>query len=190
MKLYEDLPHHVMIKGKKHRVNLDFRNVLRMLDILADKTLTMEARELLAGRCVSRHPCEGLAFAVQSLIRGNDTRAVTDHKRVTSFDQDADMIRAAFLQAYGIDLWREKMHYMKFMDLLKNLPEDTQYMNIVGIRARPMPKATKYNREEREWLQNAKRQYALKESEEDRDRAYQRDVRSAFAGLMAMAQKG
>ena len=190
MKLYEDLPGTVEVRGKKHRVDLDFRNVLRMLDILADKSLTMEARETLAARCVSRHPCTGLAAAVQALIRGNETRAAVDHKKVTSFDQDADMIRAAFLQAYGIDLWRARLHWFQFMDLLKNLPEDTQYMNVISIRARPVPKPTKYNREEREWLMNAKKQYALTESEEDRERAYQRDVKNAFAGLMAMAKKG
>jgi hypothetical protein len=190
VKLYERLPRHVEVNGRRHRVDLDFRNVLRMMDILADKGLTDRAREVLAGRCVSKHPCRGLVDAVRELIKGNETKAVEDHKRVTSFEQDAGLIRAAFQQAYGIDLWRVKMHWFQFIELLQNLPEDTQYMTIVGIRARPMPKPTKYNRDEREWLRKAKAQYALTESEEDREKSYQREVKQVFAGLMAMAQKG
>ena len=49
-----------------------------------------------------------------------------------------------------------------------------------------MPKPTKYNREEREWLRKAKAQYALEETEEERERGYQRDVASVFKGLLSM----
>ena len=44
MKLWERLPESVTVGGKKYRVDLDFRNVLHMMDIMADDTLTPEAR--------------------------------------------------------------------------------------------------------------------------------------------------
>ena len=190
MKLQDRLPDEVTVGGRRIKVDLDFRNVLRMFDILQDKGLTFEAKERLAAKCVTRRAVPGVVDAVKALLAQKESKAVQDHKRVTSFDQDAGLIRAAFLQAYGVDLWTAKMHYLQFMELLQALPEDTQYMNVVGIRARPMPKPTKYNREERDWLRNAKAMYALEETEEERERGYQRDVVNVFRGLMSMIPKG
>ena len=186
MKLQERLPDEVRVNGRRVKVDLDFRNVLRMFDILQDEGLTPQAREMLAARCVTKHPIPGVVGAVQALLAQKETKAAQDHKRVTSFDQDAALIRAAFWQAYGINLWTAKLHWLQFMELMQGLPEDTQYMNVVSIRARPMPKPTKYNREEREWLRKAKAQYALEETEEERERGYQRDVASVFKGLLSM----
>lgn len=190
MKLQDRLPDTVQVNGRRIRVDLDFRNVLRMFDILADKGLTPGARETLAARCVTKHPVPGVVMAVRALLTQKESKGAQEHKRVTSFEQDAALIRAAFWQAYGIDLWTAKLHYLQFMELLQGLPDDTQYMNIIGIRSRPMPKPTKYNREERDWLRKAKAQYAIKESEEEKERSYQRDVANVFRGLMSMIPGG
>lgn len=188
MKLYEALPDEVRVGRKRYRVDLDFRNVLRMYDILGDDGLTPDAREYLAGKCVCKHPGPGLVDAVKALIAHKGK--ASDHKRVTSFEQDAGLIRAAFLQTYGVDLWHEKLHWLAFLDLLNGLPEDTQYMSVVGIRARPMPKPTKYNREEIAWLKKAKATYALEETEQEREQSYNQSVADLFHGLMAMIPKG
>ena len=189
MKLYENLPDEVRVGRRKYRVDLDFRNVIRMMEILQDDTLITGAREYRAARCVMKHPRKGALEAVKKLIFQGG-KPGEDHKRVTSFDQDAGMIRAAFLQAYGIDLWTARMHWLQFFELLQNLPEDTRYINVIGIRGRPMPKATKYNQEEREWLQKQKRLLALKETPQEQERNYQRDVANIFQGLAGMIPKG
>jgi hypothetical protein len=59
-------------------------------------------------------------------------------------------------------------------------------MEVVGIRAKPMPAPTKYNTEERQWLQKAKARYAVKQTEEETARNYDRGVQRVFAGLMGM----
>lgn len=48
---------------------------------------------------------------------------------------DAPYIVAAFQQAYGIDLTREKLHWFRFRALFAALPEDTLMAKIMGWRS-------------------------------------------------------
>ena len=48
MKLQEKLPNHIQVGKRKVRVDLDFRNVLNMIEILSQPDLMPEAREWLA----------------------------------------------------------------------------------------------------------------------------------------------
>lgn len=191
MKLYERLPDSVTAQGKEYRVDLDFRNVLRMMEIMARDDLVPEARDYLALKCVVRKPPKRYGPLMEELrkllfpARKND-----DGKRLTSFEQDANLIRAAFRQAYGIDLFRDRVHWLEFQALLSALPDGSRYSEVLGIRAREMPAATKYNQAEREWLAKAKAACALEMSEDERERAYAEGVRSLFAGLLAWAERG
>ena len=111
-------------------------------------------------------------------------------QKVTDFEQDAGLIRAAFRQAYGIDLYRDRLHWFEFTELLNAIPEGNRYSEVIGIRVRPMPAATKYNQKEREWLAKAKAGVALQMTEKERETRYQQDVSNIAAVLMAMANKG
>ena len=189
MKLQDRLPDSITVLGKRYKLDLDFRNVLRMIDILEQDDLIHEARTYLALRCVMRRPPRktGLIFAALRLMLFPAHKGEPG-KRLTSFEQDADLIRAAFRQAYGIDLYRDKLHWMEFQTLLAALPEGSRYSEVLGIRAREMPAATKYNQAEREWLAKAKAACALEMSDDDRQRAYAEGVKSVFAGLLAWAE--
>lgn len=187
MKLQDALPCGVTVDGKYYRLDLDFRNVLRMLDYLGRSDMLTEAREYNALRCVMRRPknVSKVLDAVRSMLFQKQPK--TDAKKVTDFIQDAPMIRAAFRQAYGIDLYRDRLHWIEFTELLNALPDDTRYTYVVGIRARPMPPATKWNAEERTWLMKAKADVALFASEEEREANYQRDVANIAAAILAWA---
>jgi len=190
MKLQERLPDSVRVAGRRYRLDLDFRNVLRLMNELGRDDVLPTVREYRALRCVMRRPPRRTApvmAAVRELLfpaRGS----VPAGKRLTSFEQDADLIRAAFLQEYGIDLWRDRLHWIEFSALLSALPEGSRYSDVLGIRARPMPKATKYNAEERRWLAHAKEACRLRLSDAEARAAYDEGVRNVFAVLMGMAQ--
>ncbi len=189
MKLQDRLPDSVTVLGKRYKLNLDFRNVLRMMETMERDDLIPAARTYLALKCVMKRPPRNpgpVLDAVRELLFPE--RKHGDGKRLTSFDQDADLIRAAFRQAYGINLYRDKLHWIEFSALLSVLPEGSRYSEVLGIRARPMPRATKYNQAEREWLAKAKAACALEMSEDDRERAYAEGVKSVFAGLLAWAE--
>jgi hypothetical protein len=192
MKLYERLPDRVTVDGHRYRLNLDFRNVLRMMDVMGRDDLLPGARDWLALRCIMRRPPRHtgpLMDAVRALLFPAH-KSGGDGKRITSFDQDADLIRAAFRQAYGIDLYRDRLHWLEFSALLAALPEGSRYSDVLGIRARPMPTPTKYNQQEREWLAKAKAACALEMNDNERAKAYEQGVKALFAGLIAWAEKG
>lgn len=195
MKLYESLPRHVTAGGKRYKVNLDFRNVLRMMDELDREDILPQAAQYLALKCVMRrvpkNTAEVLKAVTQVCFSSGKKRKSGDGKRLTSYTQDAGVIRAAFLQTYGIDLWTADLHWLQFRDLMEGLPsEGSRYAEIISIRGRPMPKPTKYNADERKWLIDAKKAYALEMTEAEQESQYQQDVLNVFNGLMSMIPKG
>ena len=189
MKLYERLPDGVTVDGKFYRMNFDFRNVLRMIEVLDTNNLMPEARAYNALHCVCKRPRNVLKVikAVKGLLFTGGRKT---GPRVTDFAQDAGLIRAAFRQAYGIDLYREKLHWFEFRELMSALPNDTRYSEVVGIRAKPIPAPTKFNQHEREWLVRAKADVALEMTEDEQKARYQQDVGQIAAFLMGMAEGG
>lgn len=190
MKLQDNLPEGVTVDGKFYRLDFDFRNVLRMMDELDRDDVMPEARSYNALKCLTNRPrnVEKVLQAVKDLLF--EQKPKKDAKKVTDFVQDAGMIRAAFRQAYGIDLYREKLHWVEFSELLNAIPEGSRYTEVIGIRTRPMPPATKWNAEERKWLLKAKADVALHLSEKEQAKQYEEDVAKVFAGLMNILAKG
>lgn len=193
MKLQDKLPDSITVKGKRIPLDLDFRNVLRLMETLDDKTLMPEAREYLALKCIMKRPPRDTTAAmmeVKALLFPPSKRKGEQPNKITDFVQDAGLIRSAFLQVYGVDLFTARMHWLQFTELLHNLPEGNRYTETVGIRARPIPTPTKYNQKEREWLIEAKAAVALEMSEEDAQKQYEAQVGNLFMGLMGMIKDG
>ena len=187
MKLQDKLPNHIQVGKRKVRVDLDFRNVLNMIEILSQPDLMPEAREWLALKCICKHPVKGMFPVVRRMLFPN-TKGKGE--RITDLEQDADLIVAAFRQAYGINLYRDQLHWFEFSALLSCIPEGSKYSEILSIRARPIPEATKYNEKERAWLVNAKAEFGLKMTDEEQEQKYKKDVQKIGAFLMALAGEG
>ena len=191
MKLQDKLPDAVVCGGKKYRVDLDFRNVLNMLDVLAQDDLIEGAKIYRAVRCVMKRPPRDDARCAEILgaVRGVCFKQSDKPRgpKMTDFEQDADVIRAAFLQEYGINLWHDRLHWCEFTALLDALPEGSRYTEILGIRSRPMPAPTKYNAELRAWLTKAKAEYAVRLTKREAENSYQNGLRLMAEGLLSLA---
>ena len=188
MKLSDRLPEGVTVDGRFYALDFDFRNVLRMMETLGNDDLIPDARDFLALKCLTKHP-KNVAKVLAEVKRLLFTGTPGSGERLTSFEQDAGLIRSAFRQVYGIDLFRDRITWFEFTELLQNLPEGNRYEEVLGIRARPLPSPTKYNAKEREWLLKAKQQHALHLSEAEAAKKYDADVGRVFAGISAMLQK-
>jgi hypothetical protein len=192
MKLQERLPDSVTVDGKTYAVDLDFRNVLALMDTLARDDIIEGAKAYRALKCVMKHPPKNAAAVLLELkkILFPEQKKQAEHKKITDFEQDADLIRAAFMQAYGINLFRDRLHWLEFTCYLSGLPEGSRYCDILGIRARPMPNPTKYNAEERQWLMKAKAEYALQMTDKEQREQYARNVGNLASVLIAWAGMG
>lgn len=192
IKLYEHLPRGVAVDGKYYKCDFDYRNVLKMLDIMQRDDIYPPARDYLCAKCLCKPPknARNVYVALLSMLFDKPPEGgAKAAERITSFEQDAGLIRAAFRQVYGIDLYREKLTWFEFGELLNGLPEGSKYQEVLGIRARPLPPPTKYNAKEREWLINAKRAVALHLTDAEQARKYDKDVSRIFSGLLSMIPK-
>lgn len=192
MKLFESLPKGIKVGRRFFKCDFDFRNVLKMLEVMQREDIYPTARDYLCAKCLISHrmTLKTASEAYKELCHVLfGERPETDGKRLTSFEQDAPLIRAAFRQVYGIDLFRDRLTWFEFTELLHGLPEGNRYEEVIGIRARPMPTPTKYNAKEREWLLQAKQSVALHLTDAEQVRKYDQDVSKIFAGLMTMIPK-
>ena len=187
MKLQDRLPDGVEVDGRFYKMDFDFRNVLKMIEVLDREDLMPEARAHKALLCLQKRPKNAVKVleAVKGLLFSAPRKK--GGQKVTDFVQDAGLIRAAFRQAYGIDLYRDRLHWIEFTELLNAIPEGSRYSEVVGIRVRPMPAATKWNQHEREWLAKAKADVALEMTDKERADKYEQDVANIANILMAWA---
>lgn len=191
-RLYERIPEGITVEGRYYKCDFSFRNVLKMLEIMQREDIYPDARDYLCLKCVVSHikrvknASEAYRVLCDLLF---EKRPETGAKRLTSYEQDAPLIRAAFRQVYGIDLFRDELTWFEFTELLQGLPEGNRFEDVVGIRARPLPAPNKYNAKEREWLIKAKADVALHMTDVEAAKKYDADVGKIFAGLMSMIPK-
>ena len=161
-----------------------------MMEILDRDDLMPDAKEYLAVKCLTKHPrnVHNVLEAVKDLLF--EQKPKSDAKKITDFEQDAGLIRTAFRQEFGIDLYRQKLHWIEFSEMLNAIPEGNRYSEVMGIRARPIPPPTKWNQRERDWLLRAKADVALHLNDKEQAKKYDADVKKVFSSLFGLIQKG
>lgn len=194
-KLYDRLPEGVTVGKRFFKCDFDFRNVLKMLDLMQREDLEFSARDYHCVRCVYPHRMTlktASALYVELckvLFEQPPENAKESGKKLTSFEQDAPLIRAAFRQVYNIDLFRDRLTWFEFMELFQGLPDGNRFEDVVNIRARPLPAPNKYNTKERQALMEAKAKVAIHLTEQEQAKKYDSDVGKVFAGIMSLIPK-
>jgi len=135
------LPESICIDGIYYTVNTDFRIWIRVGEIISspEQNIFDKITSILS-LCYKdtlppsfKKAFEGiLTFYQCGKVRKNNTLEKT--KPVIDFIEDSDMISAAFLHDYNIDLWSASMHWWKFNALLSALSEDNRLLKIIGYR--------------------------------------------------------
>lgn len=184
MKPYDRLPEEVEYKGKRYRLNLSYTAIFAVSDLMQDEQL-IEAVKLSGALDIlvdGRHPNDpGLLAAIYELIKEPPEPGA----KTMDIEQDWPYIYAAFLQAYGIDLYEHReMHIVQFRSLLRAIPKDTRLSEIIGIRAAKIPAPTKYNMEQIQELTRLKAKYALRS-----EHSLQDGFAKLFSLLEARAKK-
>ncbi len=181
IRLYEPYPEQIELGGKTIRLDLSYDRVLRALDLEDETVLTPENKlELQCALMLApgEEVPEGIEQQVAFLLAVFDLFPKKENKtkeRYIDFRQDAEMIRSAFFRI-GVDLIRNRPHFLKFLELLADLPSDTALMRTIAIRQAPIPQVNEHNKEQVAKLLEAKQRCAIKLSEEER--------RAKFAGKL------
>lgn len=121
-------------------IRTDFRIGMQISLAMSDPDLDQQeqfqtAISLLYGRGIPdlKTALEGLSWFMRC---GQDVRKdlPKDDKQVVFYDFDSGRIWASFKATFGIDLYREKMHWFEFCHLLSCCGEDTSISNAMKIR--------------------------------------------------------
>ena len=176
MNVYDPYPDSITISGETTRLNLAYDRVLRALDVqdmdelLPEDRIELQCELLLADdEKIPETTVEQAELLVEifRMIFPPQEQQNPSKEKYVDFHQDAGMIRSAFFRI-GVDLTREPIHFMQFMELLKDLPSDTALMRTIEIRMRPVPKFDGHNQEQIDAILKAKQRVALKMTDEER----------------------
>lgn len=201
MKLYEYLPRHIELDGKRYSFHPSFVVVMACQDVFHEKELEdIDAIEIIFDSLFTRWTKfrarrKDLFFKIEMVKRVFDLlrdgqKQREQRQKVVDFEQDAKAIYAGFMQCYGIDLFKcRDLHWWKFIALFNGLSSDTRIMQIIDIRQRPIPKPTKYNADERMHLMKLKAEYQLEMTQEEREQQFANNLNSLFDALKGMAEK-
>lgn len=160
-----------------YKINMDFRVGIKI-------SLAMEDPELFEGErweiillllfqeedgTVREHPedPDELVELIRWFLSGwnmDGKPEKASREKLVDYNVDQWRIFADFMQVYGIDLSKEKMHFWTFCGLLWNLPvRQSSFLQVIEIRRKkPGPKATQ---QEKKAIAEAKKIYGLQEEE-------------------------
>ena len=180
--LLDEMPCHIEICGKKYPVNTDFRVWMRFEELL----LSEEAEKAFAKAIIlclkpERNFKNELPPSFKETIKalcdfyfcrtGEENARKSSSgggKRVYSFTHDANLIYAAFMQQYGIDLTKCDLHWWAFRELFSALSGNAKICSVMRIRAMDLTDVAKGAPRNR--LAKLKAIYALPDFKSDEER--------------------
>lgn len=144
--LTETLPDHLVISGEKCRIRTDFKTWLKFSEIISgNEPETEKTLKVLTLVFFELPPNLHDAFVAMAEFYSREQKkggkgGEGKNKAVFDFEFDADLIYAAFLQQYGIDLCDIDMHWWKFKALFNGLSEDTRLAQVMQYRGMDLSK--------------------------------------------------
>lgn len=179
--ILDPLPYTVEVAGEEVAINWDFRALMLFEIAMQDPRLSdvEKAREGLGlfypnGAPDHEETVEQLTW----FYSGGKEKEQEDEEEegaprrrenIYSYEHDADLIYAAFLSQYQIDLSTvTDLHWWKFLALFKGLHEDHLISKVMGYRG--MEITSDMSKQEKEFYRKQKRLYALPDMRSDKDK--------------------
>ncbi len=131
-------PHCVIGAGVYYPIRTDFSVWLEFARLIEQEEARGILRALnLCYKCRRPdNPLEAIKLLCEFFAGGAQTGGESSSgEQIISFTQDEELIYASFLSDYRIDLSKERLHWWRFLALLKNLSPDSSLMRVAHIRA-------------------------------------------------------
>ena len=131
---YEEYPEEIIVNGKEIPIITDFREYIRLLDMLQDDSLSLYEKVFYVRNYFKENPEDFLAafeelmnFVTMERMEEQEGECCRERKQVYSFEIDYPFIFSAFLHDYGINLRSIKyMHWWEFRMLFDGLSDNTE----------------------------------------------------------------
>lgn len=135
--LTDRFPDSVTVDGERCYLKTDFRIWITFEIILTDAGLSNENKSAaILALCLKKLPgnIEKAIKACMKFYCADEKQGQKASKPVYSFLYDAELIYAAFMTQYGIDLADTNMHWYKFKALFKGLKADNRITEVMQLR--------------------------------------------------------
>lgn len=182
--LYDLFPQSVCIEEQKYRIITDFREWIRLQELVKDDTVPPEYKVKLLMQWYIDLPdnIEKALLALGDFLKAKEISGFTGGGKSSSrekesdgqtgpafsYSEDAACIFCGFMECYGIDLETiPYMHWWKFRMLFEGLKEETEIKQRIHYRLIDIN--TIKDKEERKRIKRIKRAVALKAREKSVD---------------------
>ncbi len=135
------LPVSVTVDGAEYEIRTDYRNILLLLEAMADEALSEKEKWLAALNIFYQEKCPDHAEeAIKQLVwflNGGKPETETHHKKpIFSWNQDEQLIFAAVNKVSGREVRAvEYMHWWTFLALFQEVGESL-FSQVVNIRVK------------------------------------------------------
>lgn len=151
--MFNRLPYFIKLQGKKYKINVDFRHIIKIEEKIMDRSANK--LETICWCLEHFYPFfygrSSLLLKDQKLFKEAWNKLVWFYKcgkkdyhkgrsggipqnRLFNYKYDDEFICGAFYEKYRIDLTKEKIHWWKFKALLKSLHK-TKFNEIQSYRS-------------------------------------------------------
>ncbi len=157
MIMFNKLPYFVILKGKKYKINVDFRNMISFENKVQDKSVSESEKieyglrhfypaffyaenyiKLLQDKQLYKEACKKLIWFYKCGRENYHKISVNDKGKkdlIYSYKYDDEYIWSTFHELHNIDLTTDKIHWWKFKAILKSIPSNTEFAKIQSYRA-------------------------------------------------------
>ena len=169
-----EYPTVIKINDKETGFRTHFLYYIKACEVLEDEDILEKDKIELLYKILSTSPLsefqEKLDF-VMAYFQMFEEKKKAKSDKVFDIVEDREYIYGAFYQAYKIDLDSANLTTGQFLALLKSLPADTRFSEIIKIRTMKLPtgKGTEQQRTE---ILKAKQSVALKKNKNDISRQW------------------
>lgn len=165
------LPKKIKIGWFNSKIDTFFRTWISIIEMQDDPNLSDEERAIIMLKIAFPFThyarfffhAEQYMQAVIEFTRCGHEKSKTGAK-VIDYEQDWDLICAAFKHDYNIDLERDYLHWWEFCRLLNGLNESNAIVKIIGYRCAELGKIK--DKEMRKHYQEMQRNYKIKDKYE------------------------
>lgn len=181
-----DLPTSLEICGKQCPIRTDVKTWLEFSHLVSGELTPEKIADIFALVFYELPPQFMAAFEAMGTFYSHSEKTdvkkkqTSSQKRVFDFDFDGDLIYAAFLQQYKIDLCLHQLHWWQFKALFNCLSEDTQFVKVMQYRSVNLSEIKDKN--QRKFYRRMKQVYRLPDNRSEAQK--EADMNEAFAAFM------
>lgn len=175
--IIDTLPVSVEIGGVEYEINSNFRHSILFTQLVEDRNLDKEEKLMKALELYYPIIPHDINQAIDKVlwfyrcgkdIKQTKGKGKNQKKKIYSFEDDADLIFAAILSDYGVNLiHKEYLHWWEFKAMFRALKDDNELCKIMSYRAKDLSKIK--DKDEKAYYKQMQELYKIEEQLTDEE---------------------